>query len=66
MAERHRSKDGTRETEAFLHDEPTPGGQGETGGTLARTIGARADERKATDPDAGVPVRVRKSDTPGG
>lgn len=63
MAERHRSRDGIRETEHFLHEEATPGGQGETGGRLSREIGARSDRRKALEPDAGTPVRLRKSDT---
>ncbi|MEM8577979.1 MAG: hypothetical protein AAGF60_09035 [Pseudomonadota bacterium] len=59
MAERHRSQDGTRETEEFTQDD-TPGQQGRDGGQLARKVGTRDLLRQATEGD--VTTRVRKSD----
>jgi len=63
MAERKRSKDGTRETEQFLDDAPTPSQQGRAHGNLERNVGTRdeldnAEQGKST-------TRVRKSDEKG-
>ena len=60
MPERHRSKDGSRDTEQF---EQTGGGGDASryGGNLARKVGTR-DEIKAGDEDAASATRVRKSE----
>ena len=65
MAERIRSSDGTRETEAYLDDDlATPGQQGRAQGNLERKVGTRDEMRQATQPGAGM-TRVRKSDEKG-
>lgn len=62
MAERRRSRDGTRETERFTKAPATPGQQGREGaGDLPRDIGSRDEQRRAEEGEAGV-TRVRKSD----
>ena len=62
MAERKRSKDGTRDTDRFTDAPPTPGQQGRSGeGDLPREIGTRDEKRRAEDGEAGL-TRVRKSD----
>ncbi|WP_407496131.1 hypothetical protein [Pseudooceanicola sp. MF1-13] len=52
MADRHRSQDGTRETEEILGEKPenleAPDHQGAKGGELQRKVGKR-DERKRLD-----------------
>ena len=60
MAERIRSKDGTRETEDFIGTADTPSQQGRAGGGLERDVGTRAEKERA-EQGAGV-TRVRKSD----
>lgn len=61
MAERKRSKDGTRETDDYVGDNPTPDQQGREGGQLQRRVGTRDEKRRAEKDDPGV-TRVRKSD----
>jgi len=62
MAERHRSKDGTRDTKEFLDDEPAAtDAQGRAGGDVARKTGTKDELRKAEDARAGA-TRVTKSD----
>ncbi|SFP24239.1 hypothetical protein [Tranquillimonas alkanivorans] len=65
MAERKRSTDGTRETEEFTSDTPTPEHSGRAGGELERKVGTR-DEGKPEDyqgrPGA---TRVTKEDEDG-
>lgn len=62
MAERKRSRDGTRETERFTGGAATPGQQGRGGaGDLPRDIGTCDEQRQAEAGEAGV-TRVRKSD----
>ncbi len=64
MAERERSKDGTRETDAYIDkdDKTAPGGQpGREGGDLSRKVGTR-DELKRAEHDNTGATRVRKSD----
>ncbi|MGB3556252.1 MAG: hypothetical protein WBA25_16610 [Jannaschia sp.] len=62
MAERHRSKDGTRETDAFIEDMPeTPSHQGRSGGELARDIGTEAALARATQQGAKGVTRVTKA-----
>lgn len=63
MADRHRSKDGTRETEKFTSDTATPGQQGRADGELERKVGTRDLERQAVEGD--VVTRVTKADEKG-
>ncbi|MDG4647812.1 hypothetical protein P6F26_05105 [Roseibacterium sp. SDUM158017] len=61
MAERHRSKDGSRDSEKLPGE---PGGvsqSGRTGGRLPRKIGTEDEEKRAVERPAGV-TRVHKSD----
>lgn len=63
MAERKRSSDGTRDTDAFIEDMPeTPEQQGRAGGELARDVGTRDALKRATTQGAPGVTRVRKSD----
>lgn len=66
MAERHRSNDHTRETDAFLKDAPdTPSQQGRAQGNLERKVGTRDELKRAEKgPDAGI-TRVTKKDEKG-
>lgn len=61
MADRHRSSDGRRETEAYTDDAATPGQQGRAQGNLERKVGTR-DEKKRAEKDRPGATRVRKSD----
>lgn len=61
MAERHRSKDGRRETDDYVDPEATPSQQGRAEGTLERDVGTRDLLKQATQDRAGI-TRVRKSD----
>ncbi len=63
MSERHRSSDGTRETEAFTEGAATPSQQGRAQGNLERKVGTR-DELKQ-DEQGGGATRVHKSDEKG-
>ncbi|WP_272009723.1 hypothetical protein [Roseovarius sp. ZX-A-9] len=64
MVHRHRSKDGTRETEAFMKGPDTPSQQGRGDGNLERDVGTRDALKRARDDRAGA-TRVRKSDERG-
>ncbi|MGR3435178.1 MAG: hypothetical protein ACU0CO_09875 [Shimia sp.] len=61
MAERQRSKDGTRETEAFVDDAATPGAQGRADGNLQRQVGTKAALKRVEKGEDEI-TRVRKSD----
>ena len=62
MAERQRSKDGTRDTDAFIEDMPeTPSQQGRAGGDVAREVGTRDSLLRATTQGARGVTRVGKS-----
>ncbi|MBF9029930.1 hypothetical protein HKCCE3408_05960 [Rhodobacterales bacterium HKCCE3408] len=63
MAERHRSKDGVKETDDFVPDEATPGQQGRAQGNLERKVGTRDEEKRAEK--GGGRTRVTKSDEKG-
>ncbi len=63
MAERRRSKDGERETEAYLGEAGTPSQQGRAGGNLERNVGTRAEEETAKHGE-GI-TRVTKADEKG-
>lgn len=61
MAERHRSQDGTRETDQFIEDMPeTPSHQGRAGGDVARDVGTEDSLRRATTQGARGVTRVTK------
>lgn len=60
MPERHKSKDGRRETEEILGDDSEVSQQGREGGRLARTVGTKDEEKRATERPAGK-TRVTKS-----
>ncbi|WP_102107600.1 hypothetical protein [Oceaniglobus roseus] len=63
MAERQRSTSGTRETERFTSDTPTPGQQGRAQGNLERDVGTRSEAEAARQGESNE--RVRKSDEKG-
>jgi len=68
MAERHRSKDGQRETKEILGDAPenlqSPSGAGRKGGNIARKVGTR-DEGKRHDETSAGATRVLAQDQDG-
>lgn len=59
MAERHRSKDGRRETEDLFGDTADIDQQGRSGGRLARTVGSKDEQKRSTERPAGA-TRVTK------
>ncbi|EYD71616.1 hypothetical protein [Limimaricola hongkongensis] len=64
MADRARSKDGVKETDAYVSDEDKAGAgsqPGREGGDLTRKVGTRDDLKRAEQDDPGA-TRVRKSD----
>jgi hypothetical protein len=61
MADRKRSQDGTRETEKFTDDAPTPGQQGRFQGNLERKVGTR-DAVRRVEQGEDATTRVRKPD----
>ena len=62
MPERHRSQDGTRDTDEFLTDMPeTPSFQGRHGGDIAREVATRDAMLRATTQGARGVTRVGKS-----
>ena len=63
MADRARSKDGTRETEDFTSKYKTPSQQGRAQGNLERKVGTRDELRQVNEGD--VKTRVHKSDETG-
>ncbi|MEM7490777.1 MAG: hypothetical protein AAF390_16800 [Pseudomonadota bacterium] len=61
MAERHRSQDGTRETDQFIEDMPeTPDHQGRSGGDVARDVGTEDALMRATTQGVRGVTRVTK------
>lgn len=64
MADRQRSKDGTRDTEDLVDDAPTPGQHGRADGNLERKVGSRDALKRATQTRPGA-TRVTKSDEKG-
>lgn len=64
MAERHRSKDGSRDSDWVLGEKGPVGQQGRAGGTLQRDIATRDERKRATERPAGK-TRVTKSDKKG-
>ncbi|WP_040603996.1 hypothetical protein [Sagittula stellata] len=64
MPERLKSKDGRRETEAYVDDVDTPSDQGRAQGNLERKVGTRDEMKRAEKDDPGA-TRVTKSDEQG-
>lgn len=60
MAQRHRSKDGHRETKDILGAEGTSLHGGREGGRLARRVGSKDELKRAYERPAGA-TRVTKS-----
>ena len=58
MVERHRSKDGSKDTDQF--QDVDAGSPGRAGGNLARDIGTKDELKRSTEQPAGV-TRVTKS-----
>ncbi|WP_116084261.1 hypothetical protein [Tropicimonas sp. IMCC34011] len=63
MPDRKRSQDGTRETDEFTTDLPTPSEQGRAQGELERKVATRDEEKQALK--GGGATRVTKSDEKG-
>lgn len=61
MAERHRSKDKSRDSDRVLGEEGSVGQQGRTGGSLQRDIASEDEKKRAFERPAGR-TRVTKSD----
>lgn len=61
MADRKRSVNGGRDTDALLSEKGEPGLGGRAGGDLARKVGTRDELKRAFERPAGA-TRVRKSD----
>lgn len=61
MAERHRSKDMSRDTDKVLGDKTRPGQQGRSGGDLARKLASRDERKRAGSRPAGA-TRVTGGD----
>ncbi|CTQ34055.1 hypothetical protein [Jannaschia rubra] len=63
MAERHRSNDGSRDTDKFIEDMPeTPDQQGRAGGRVARDVGTQDSLKRATKQGVSGVTRVTKAD----
>ena len=62
MPERHRSKDGSRDTDKVLGEGGTTDNAGRSGGDMARKVGTKDEEKRAQERPAGT-TRVTKSDT---
>ena len=60
MAERYRSKDGSRDTDKVFGDDTQISQQGRKGGNLQRDIGTRDEEKRTNERPAGD-TRVTKS-----
>ena len=61
MAERHRSKDGSRDTDNIIGEAADIAQQGRDGGALERRVASRDEQKRATERPAG-PTRVRGAD----
>jgi hypothetical protein len=61
MAERHRSKDGSRETEEIIGEAADISQQGRAGGDIERRVATRDEEKRAKERPAGI-TRVTGQD----
>jgi hypothetical protein len=66
MAERARSKDGTRETDKVLGAEGEISQQGRTGGDVAREVGTRDELKRAYSRPAGSTGETKEQSRPDG
>jgi hypothetical protein len=66
MAERHRSKDGRKETEEIFGAEGTMDQQGRSGGRLARSIGSKDELKRAHERPAGKTRVIRSMEKEAG
>ncbi|PVA11357.1 hypothetical protein DC366_04125 [Pelagivirga sediminicola] len=62
MAERHRSKDGSRETEEIIGEAADISQKGREGGDIERRVATRDEEKRAKEKPAGV-TRVTGQDS---
>lgn len=61
MADRKRSQDGSRDTDAFVTDDKLDGQQGRQGGDLQKDVATQDEEKRAKEKPAGV-TRVTGED----
>ncbi|MFD2738865.1 hypothetical protein ACFSUD_04730 [Sulfitobacter aestuarii] len=61
MADRHRSKDGSKDSEKVLGDKTETQQQGREGGNLQRDVATRDEEKRSTERPAGS-TRVTGAD----
>ena len=61
MPERHRSKDGSRDTDRVLGERGEVQEQSTSGGRLAQKIGSKDEKKRASERPAGA-TRVTKGD----
>ena len=66
MAERARSKDGTRETEEILGAKGEVSQQGRTGGDVPREVGTRDELKRAYERPAGSTGETKEQSRPDG
>lgn len=62
MAERIRSKDGSRDTDKVLGAEGTVSHQGRQGGDVAREVGSRDELKRAFSRPAGTTGKTKEQD----
>ncbi|WP_113910477.1 hypothetical protein [Roseovarius dicentrarchi] len=62
MAERHRSKDGSRETEEIIGEAADISQKGRVGGDIERRVATRDEEKRAKEQPAGT-TRVTGQDS---
>lgn len=61
MAERYRSKDGSKDSEKIIGESAKIGHQGRAGGNLERDVATQDEKKRATEKPAGV-TRVTGKD----
>ena len=61
MAERHRSKDGVKETDKYISEADDIDHQGRSGGGLQRDVGTQDEEKQVVD-KPGADTRVTGED----
>ena len=61
MADRHRSKDGSKDSEKLTGDLPAASQQGRSDGNLQRDVATQDEQKRGTEKPAGV-TRVRGED----
>jgi hypothetical protein len=61
MAERHRSKDGVKETEKYISEADDIDHQGRSGGGLKRDVGTQDEEKRWSTNPALTPASLAKT-----